>query len=141
MPLPPSSDVDFMLRDTGVPVNVDGVDTYGILERPQQLIQDGLVITTEWTLLGTAEDFGDLLYGSGIIVDGSTFLVRESRVLSDGSLCELSLEKIGEVLREKPDVVLDAHGPLDPSPDEDDWFDGGSVLGDTYGDDREAGSP
>lgn len=126
MPIPPLSDVDWMLTDTGVPVAIDGAATVGILERPQQLIQDGMVITTEWTLLGKASVLGDLLYGSGITVDGSAFLVREARVLTDGLLCELSLEKVADPPGVITDLDLDGHGPLDPTPFEDDVFDGGT---------------
>lgn len=141
MPLPPLSDIQWMLDDTGVTVSSGIITGKGILEQPQQLIQDGMVITTDWTVLCRADQFGALLYGSGVIIDGSAFLVREAKILTDGVLCELSLEKIAEPDYETPDIDLDAHGPEDPSPTADDWFDGGSVDLETYGDDREGGSP
>jgi hypothetical protein len=93
MPLPPSSDIDWMLADTGVQVACGPVSGIGVLEQPQRLIQDGMVITTEWTLLCKASLFGGLIYGDAVTVDGVSFVVREARVLVDGSLCELSLEK------------------------------------------------
>lgn len=94
MPLPPLSDVDFMLEDTGVSVAAGPISGKGILEQPQRLIQDGYVITTEWTLLARAELFGGLLYGDPLTASGINFVVREARILNDGVLCEVSLEKL-----------------------------------------------
>jgi hypothetical protein len=94
MPLPPPTDVDFMLEDTGVLVSSGVVSGKGLLEQPQRLIQDGYVITTEWTLLARADQFGGLLYGDALTADGINFLVREARILVDGVLCEISLEKL-----------------------------------------------
>ncbi len=94
MPLPPQSDLDFMLEDTGVPVSSGSVIGVGILEQPQRLVQDGYVITTEWTVLARATLFGGLLYGDAFTANGINFVVREARILNDGELCELSLEKL-----------------------------------------------
>ena len=95
----PEIDVDFILDDTGVPcahttdagVTITGV---GILDQPQRLIQDGMTITTLWTLVCKATAFGGLLYGDGITVDGDNYLVREARITNDGVFAELALEKL-----------------------------------------------
>jgi hypothetical protein len=94
MPLPPSSDLDFMLEDSGVVVTAGDVTGRGILEQPQRLIQDGYVITTEWSLLARADLFGSLLYGAALTADGMSFVVREALTLVDGAMCEISLEKV-----------------------------------------------
>ena len=99
----PSEDTDFILEDTGVPVShtTDGGETFtglGILDQPQRLIQDGMVITTLWTLVVEAQVFGGLLYGDGLTVDGDNFLVREAIVTNDGVFAQLSLEKIAPML-------------------------------------------
>lgn len=83
-----------MLEDSGVVVTAGDVTGRGILEQPQRLIQDGYVITTEWSLLARADQFGDLLYGAALTAGGMPFLVREARTLVDGALCEISLEKV-----------------------------------------------
>lgn len=94
MPLPPLSDVQFMLEDTGVVVSSGAISGKGILEQPQQLIQDGMVISTDWTVICRADQFGGLIYGDPVTAGGNTFILREARVLNDGILCQLSLEKI-----------------------------------------------
>lgn len=94
MPLPPPTDIDWMLNDTGVSVSSGAITGKGILEQPQRLVQDGYVITTEWSLLCLASLFGGLIYGDPITAGGINFMVREARVLVDGALCELSLEKL-----------------------------------------------
>lgn len=105
MPLPPLSDIQWMLDDTGVSVSSGAVVGNGILEQPQQLIQEGMVITTDWTVLCRADQFGGLLYGDPLSANGINFIVREARVLTDGVLCELSLEKLA------PDSVAPGRHP------------------------------
>jgi hypothetical protein len=105
MPLPPLSDIAFMLEDTGDIVSAGSSTGKGILEQPQRLIEDGMVITTEWTVLCLAEQFAGLLYGDPCTVKGINFMVREARILTDGLLCELSLEKIA------PDTAVPGRQP------------------------------
>ena len=97
MPIP-SSDIDFILsdRDTSVEVVAGSpeITGRGILDLPQQIVQDGYVITTEWTVLVKAAEFGGLIYGDAIRCDGINFFVRESRVMGDGVIAQLLLEKL-----------------------------------------------
>jgi hypothetical protein len=66
----------------------------GILDMPGQVIADGMVINTDYTLTARTADFGSLLYGDGITVDGISYQVREARKLDDGFFSELMLSKI-----------------------------------------------
>lgn len=128
MPLPPLSDVEFILEDTGVVGTAGSITGIGILERPQQIIQDGMVITTEWKFLAKAAVFGTLLYDSGITIDNINFVVRENRILNDGVLCELSLEKVPEEIGLITDLLLDGGSPFTPDSvyGIDDTADGGA---------------
>lgn len=98
MPLsiPLLDDVTWMLNDCAGSVQVvsGSVTGSGILDQPQKLIQDGMVITTDWTLLCRADLFAGLIYGDPLTAGGINFIVREARVMYDGLTCELSLEKL-----------------------------------------------
>ena len=103
MPIP-ASDIDFILResDTAVSVVAGEVSGFGIFDRPDQVIVNGYVQTTEYQVLCRADMFGDLLFGSGIFVDGRQYIIRENRELGDGALTKILMEAFegddGEVL-------------------------------------------
>jgi len=61
---------------------------------PGQVISDGMVLTTDYTLTARTADFGGLLYGDGITVDGINYQVRETRKLDDGKFVEISLMRL-----------------------------------------------
>lgn len=90
----PASDIDFILResDTAVPVTAGETSGWGIFDRPDHVIVNGYVQTTEYQVLCRADLFGDLLFGSGIYIDGSQFIVRENRELGDGALTKILME-------------------------------------------------
>jgi hypothetical protein len=54
----------------------------------------GLVLSTDYTLTARAADFGGLLYGDGIRVDGVNYQVRETRRIDDGALLRLHLASL-----------------------------------------------
>lgn len=98
----------------------------GILEQPTEIIADGVVLTTDYTLTAKASDFGALAYGSGIEVDGSMYSVRSSQLLDDGLICRLFLTKVlGQALT-LVDEDLDGGGPTTDFTGAD-VFDGGGV--------------
>jgi hypothetical protein len=59
----------------------------------QGSFNDSMIISTDYTLLAKAEDFGDLLYGSQISVNGVPFSVREATLQTDGRMVQLSLQR------------------------------------------------
>ncbi|HEY9229341.1 MAG TPA: hypothetical protein VIP11_22020 [Gemmatimonadaceae bacterium] len=73
------SDLDFMLRDAGVPVSLGGASTYGIFRRAGEMIEDGqggyvpanhrVLTVREGTLPGLAEDVN-------VTIDGTSYRVR-----------------------------------------------------------------
>ena len=117
MPVP-ASDIDFILQesDTAVSVVAGDVSGFGIFDRPDSVIINGYVQTTEYQVLCRTDLFGDLLFGSGIVVDGRQYIVRENRELGDGALVKILLEAFegddGEVLPVlRTRIELDGGGP------------------------------
>jgi hypothetical protein len=87
-------DLNLFLDDFGVSCTAGAVSALGILDMPGQVISDGMVLTTDYTLTARTADFGGLLYGDGITVDGVNYQVRETRKLDDGKFVEISLMKL-----------------------------------------------
>jgi hypothetical protein len=77
-----------------VGVTSGAVTGRGFLLMPSQLILDGMAITTDYTLTVLTNDFGGLLYGAAITVDGVNYSVRETRKLDDGTWSEILLSKL-----------------------------------------------
>lgn len=65
----------------------------GFLVMPGQLLADGMSISTDYTLTALAVEFGNLIYGASITVNGTLYTVRDNRLLDDGGFCEISLQK------------------------------------------------
>jgi hypothetical protein len=82
------------LNDFGVSCTAGATTALGILDMPGQVIADGMVITTDYTLTCKAADFGGLLYGDGILVNGVGYQVREVRTIDDGAMVEISMSKL-----------------------------------------------
>jgi hypothetical protein len=87
-------DLNLFLDDFGVSCTAGAVSALGILDMPGQVISDGMVLTTDYTLTARTADFGGLLYGDGITVDGVNYQVRENRKLDDGAFVEIGLIKV-----------------------------------------------
>lgn len=89
-----SENLSVFLNDFGVSVTAGAISGLGILDMPGQVIADGMVITTDYTLTAKASDFGGLLYGDGILVNGVGYQVREVRTIDDGAMVEISMSKL-----------------------------------------------
>jgi len=84
---------DTYLADFGVDCVAGSVTAKGILDMPSQVISDGMVLTTDYTLTAKAADFGDLLYDSQINVNGALYTVREVQLQDDGIFCQIALQR------------------------------------------------
>jgi len=84
---------DTYLADFGVDCVAGSVRAKGILDMPSQVISDGMVLTTDYTLTAKAADFGDLLYGSEMNVNGALYTVREVQLQDDGFFCQIALQR------------------------------------------------
>lgn len=87
-----NEDLGLFLNDFGVNCTSGAVTGLGILDMPGQVIADGMVLTTDYSLLVLTADFGNLLYGASITVNGAAYTVREARKLDDGAFTELMLQ-------------------------------------------------
>lgn len=87
-----NEDPSVFLNDFGVTCTAGAVTGLGILDMPGQVIADGMVLNTDYSLLVRTADFGGLLYGDSITVNGAAYTVREARKLDDGVFSELLLQ-------------------------------------------------
>ena len=65
----------------------------GILSEPSQIVLDGMVLFSDYTLRAKASDFGSLVANDSITVAGTAYTVRETRVLNDGLEVQIALQK------------------------------------------------
>ena len=64
-----------------------------LLDQPSQVLAGDMVLTTDFQITAKTSDFGTLLAGADIEVDSVDYTVRETRLIGDGLLCEISLQK------------------------------------------------
>ena len=89
-----SEDLGIFLDDFGVSCTAGAVTALGILDMPTQVLAGEMVLSTDYTLTCRAADFGGLLYGAGITVDGVSYSVRDVRKLDDGAFVEIALQRL-----------------------------------------------
>jgi hypothetical protein len=89
-----TENLDVFLADFGVSVTAGAVSGFGILDMPGELVADGMIITTDYSLRCEASKFGGLIYGAAITVDGNSYEVRENRLIEDGAFCMATLTKV-----------------------------------------------
>ena len=85
--------IDGFLDDFSDTVVYDGTNYKGILEQPDEVIADGVVLTTDYQLTAKNSDLGELVFESVLTVNGTSYTVRSVRKVDDGSFCILSLMK------------------------------------------------
>lgn len=89
-----TEDLSLFLEDFGVTCTSGAVTAKGILDMPSQVVADGMVLTTDYKLTVRTADFGGLLYGAGITVDGVNYQVREAMKIDDGAFTDLMLTRL-----------------------------------------------
>jgi hypothetical protein len=89
-----TEDLSIFLDDFGVSCTAGAITALGILDMPGETVSGGMVISTEYMLTAKASDFGGLLYGDGITVNGTNYQVREVMLIDDGKFCQISLSKL-----------------------------------------------
>jgi hypothetical protein len=88
-----TEDLDIFLADFGVSCTAGATTANGILDMPSQVISDGMVLTTDYTLTARASAFGSLIRGDSITVDGASYTVRETMLIDDGKFVQLGIQK------------------------------------------------
>jgi riboflavin synthase alpha subunit len=91
--MPLTEDLSGFFNDFGVSCTAGAVTALGILDMPTQVLAGDQVLSTDYTLTAKASDFGSLLYGDSITVAGVAYTVREARLIDDGAIVELGLQK------------------------------------------------
>ncbi len=100
-----TEDLNLFLDDFGVSCTAGAISALGILDMPTQVVAGDMVLSTDYTLTCRASDFGGLLYGDGMTVNGVNYSVREVRKLDDGAFVEIALMKLA------PDAVAPGGQP------------------------------
>jgi hypothetical protein len=88
-----TEDLDIFLADFGASCTAGAVTANGILDMPSQILSDGMVLSTDYTLTARASNFGTLIRGSSITVDGAAYTVRETMLIDDGKFVQIALQK------------------------------------------------
>jgi hypothetical protein len=83
----------FVGGEFGVSCTSGGTTANGILRQPTEVLMDGMVLFSDYTLETQASDFGSLISGNSITVDGNAYTVRDTRFSSDAQLVTISLQK------------------------------------------------
>jgi hypothetical protein len=91
--MPLTENLGDFFNDFGVSCTAGAVTALGILDMPTQVLAGDQILSTDYTLTAKASDFGNLLYGDAITVAGVAYTVREARLIDDGALVELGLQK------------------------------------------------
>jgi hypothetical protein len=89
-----TEDLSLFLNDFGVTATSGAISALGILDMPTQVLAGEMVLSTDYSLTARYADFGGLVYGDGITVDGINYQVRETRQLDDGAFVEIGLMKL-----------------------------------------------
>jgi hypothetical protein len=91
-------DIPALLADTGVPVTIGGVTGTGLLdENDQVLVSDrngGEVLVPMTTLTVQSSAFPDLRIDTAVIVNGTTYTVRERLKTGDAALTKILLGSV-----------------------------------------------
>ena len=85
--------LEYFFADLGVSATAGSTTANGILDQPSQVLAGDMVLTTDYTFTAAATDFGSLTAGESITVDSVAYTVREARLMDDGAIVELSLQK------------------------------------------------
>lgn len=89
-----TDDLDAFFSFDAVPVTNGVISGTGLIDMPSEIIADGTVLTTDYKLTVKSSDFGGLLYGDGLTVNGVNYTVRNVMLVDDGRIAEISLMKI-----------------------------------------------
>lgn len=105
-----TEDTALYLADFGIEVVAGTVTGLGILDMPSELIVDGQIISTDYTLTCEASKFGNLNYGSCLTVNGVAYTVRANVLISDGVFTQITLQRDLETTHLTSTTPLNTNG-------------------------------
>ena len=91
--MPFTEDLDTFYIDFRDSVIYDNAEYIAFLDQPDEMIADGVVVSTDYELTGKTSDFGLVEYEDKIVVNDEDYTVRSVRKIDDGSMCIVSLSK------------------------------------------------
>ena len=107
-----NADLDLLFSFGASSVTAGAVSGLGLLMMPGEIIADGMVLTTDYELTVKTNEFGNLQYGTGIVVDAVPYTVRSVMPIDDG---RLSVVRMQATVIESPapagSAVLEGDGP------------------------------
>tara|TARA_R100001510_G_C7489472_1_gene97923 strand:- start:103 stop:393 length:291 start_codon:yes stop_codon:yes gene_type:complete len=88
-----AEDLDAFFDTPGftVPVVFGGTTSVGYFDSPDQIIADGVILTTDYSILVKTSDFSAVVQGNTMTVDGVAYTVREAMKLDDGKIMRIML--------------------------------------------------
>ena len=89
-----TEDINAFFGDFSENVFYDNETYKGILEQPDEIIADGVVLTTDYELTVKTADLGTIAFDTQIEVSNVKYKVRNVRKIDDGTLCKISLTKV-----------------------------------------------
>lgn len=83
------------LNDFGVSCQIGSGNAFkGILDKPTDVIGNGLATSVEYLLTSKTTDVTSASRGTAISVDSTNYTVRENLLIDDGSFTTLLLSKV-----------------------------------------------
>ena len=89
-----TEDINTFFGDFSENVFYDNETYKGILEQPDEVIADGVVLTTDYELTVKNSDLGTIPFDAQLEVSNVKYKVRNVRKIDDGTLCKISLTKV-----------------------------------------------
>ena len=91
-----TEDLDAFFDTPGftVPVVSGGTTSVGYFESPSEIVADGLVLTTDFSVVVKTSAFSSVSQGDTMTVDSVNYTVREPMLLDDGKIMRVMLEKV-----------------------------------------------
>ena len=89
-----NENLNAFFNDFKVDVFYDNETYEGILEQPDEIIADGVVLTTDYELIAKSSDLGSLNFDEVLEIDKIKYRVRNARKIDDGNLTKISLMKV-----------------------------------------------
>lgn len=88
-----AENLDLFFADFGVSFVAGAVSGMCILDQPGTNILGNQVIEVGYQVIVKSSQFGGLLYGAAVTVNGVAFVVKETMPVEDGAFSLISLER------------------------------------------------
>lgn len=83
----------FVGGEFGTTCTAGAITAKAILSQPTEVVLDGMVLFSDFTLIAKAIDFGSLKVNDSITVAGVAYTVRETRFSVDGEIVTIAIQK------------------------------------------------